>query len=74
MEAEKLIKKIKEFVEEELGSEYEAIITPTMYDPKDLQYNVSFIVMKKVEGGMIPRFNINLKDLVGIQNLRKNDL
>lgn len=74
MEAEELIKKIKIFVEEELGSKYEALITPTMYDPNDLQFDVSFIVLEKVDGGMIPRFNVNLKDLVGIQNLRKNDL
>jgi len=71
MEAEELIKKIKVFVEEELGSEYEALITPTMYDPNDLQYDVSFVVMRKVKKGMIPKFNINVKDLVGINNLRK---
>jgi len=71
MEAEILLKKIKSFVEEELGSDFESIITPTMYDPKDLQYDVSFIMMEKVKGGTIPRFRIDVKDLEGIRNLNK---
>lgn len=71
MEAEELLKKFKKYVEQELGSEYESIITPTMYDPHDLQYNVSFIVMQKIKNGMIPKFHINVKDLIGINNLKK---
>jgi len=42
-----------------------------MYDPRDLQYDVSFIMMEKVKGGTIPRFHINIKDLKGIRNLNK---
>jgi len=71
MEAEELLKKIREFIEEELDSDFEPIITPTMYDPNDKQFDISIIVMEKVEGGTMPRFHINLKDLKRIRNLRK---
>ena len=70
MEAEDLLKYLKECVEK-LDSDYEPIITPTMYDPKDIQYDVTFIMMEKVEGGTIPRFRINVKDLNGIRNLER---
>jgi hypothetical protein len=33
-----------------------------MYDPTKMQYDVSFMVMEKVEGGTIPRFSVNVKD------------
>lgn len=70
MEAEELIKYLKKCCEE-LDGDYEPIITPTLYNPNDLQYDVSFIIMENVKGGTIPRFNINVKDLVGIRNLEK---
>lgn len=77
MEAEELIKKIKKFIEEELGSYYEPIITPTKHNPKDLQFDVSIIVMKRVKDGSIPKFHINVKDLVRINNsikIQTNDI
>jgi len=33
-----------------------------MYDPTQMQYDVSFIIMEKVEGGCMPRFTVNVKD------------
>ena len=62
MNAEELLKYLKKCVED-LNLDYEPIITPTKYDPTKMQYDVSFIIMEKVEGGCIPRFNINVKDL-----------
>jgi len=70
MEAEELLKYLKKCVED-LDLDFEPIITPTMYDPTELQYDVSIIVMEKVEGGAIPRFSIRVKDLEGIRNLHK---
>lgn len=60
--AEELLRYLKKCVED-LNLNGEAIITPTMYNPTELQYDVSFIIMEKVKGGTIPRFNINVKDL-----------
>lgn len=62
MEAEELLKYFKKCAQELLGDNAELIITPTMYDPTKMQYDVSFKIMEKVEGGMIPRFTINVKD------------
>ena len=62
MEAEELLKYLKKCVEEKLGTDFEPIITPTMYDPTKMQYDVSFIIMEKIEGGCIPRFTVNVKD------------
>jgi len=70
MEAEELLKYLKKCVED-LNLDFEPIITPTMYDPTELQYDVSVIVMEKVEGGTIPRFSIRVKDLEGIRNLHR---
>ena len=65
MNSEEILKQIKWFLESEPEfSESELIITPTMYDPTKLQYKVSFIVMEKVEGGRIPRFEITVNDLL----------
>ena len=63
MEAEELLKYFKECVER-LEDDTEAIITPTIYDPTKMQYDVSFVIMEKVDGGTIPRFMINVKDLI----------
>jgi hypothetical protein len=62
MEAEELLKYLKKCVEEKLGADFEPIITPTMYDPTKMQYDVSFIIMEKLIGGTIPRFTVNVKD------------
>jgi hypothetical protein len=65
--AEELLIYLKNCVER-LEDDAEAIITPTMYDPNQLQNDVTFIIMEKVKGGTIPRFKINVKDLEGIRN------
>jgi xylose isomerase len=62
MEAEELLKYLKKCVEEKLGDDANVLITPTMYDPTQMQYDVSFIIMEKVEGGCMPRFTVNVKD------------
>jgi len=62
MEAEELLKYLKKCVEEKLGDDANVLITPIMYDPTQMQYDVSFIIMEKVEGGCMPRFTVNVKD------------
>ena len=62
MEAEELLKYLKKCTEELLGDNVEVLISPTMYDPTKMQYDVSFIIMERVEGGTIPRFTVNVKD------------
>jgi len=71
MNAEELLLYFKECVEKLDIQEFEPIITPTMYDPTELQHDVTIVIMEKVEGGTIPRFSINVKDLEGIRNLRR---
>ena len=71
MDAEKLIKGIRGYIKSLEIDELEPIITPTMYDPDQLQNDVTIMVMEKVEGGTIPRFKINVKDLEGIRNWNK---
>jgi hypothetical protein len=66
--AEELLKYIKICFEDLQLDEFEPIITPTMYDPDQLQNDVTIIITEKVEGGIIPRFSINVKDLEGIRN------
>jgi len=72
MNAEELIIYIKDCIEKLNIKEFESIITPTMYDPKELQHDVTIVVMEKVEGGTMPRFKINVKDLEGIRNRKKH--
>lgn len=67
MEAEELLKYLKKCTEDLLGDNAKVLITPTMYDPFEMQYDVSFIIMEKVEGGTIPRFTVKVKD-----NLKRN--
>lgn len=62
MEAEELIKYLKKCVDD-LDLDYKSVITPIMYDPNVLQYDVCFIIMEKVEDGSIPRFKVNVKDI-----------
>jgi hypothetical protein len=62
MEAEELLIYLKKCVEEKLDDDSDVFITPIMYDPTQMQYDVSFIIMEKVEGGTIPRFTVNVKD------------
>jgi len=69
--AEELLKGIKNYIESLGETDYEPIITPTMYDPEQLQNDVTIIIMQKVKGGSIPRFSINVKDLEGIRNWNK---
>ena len=69
--AEELIKGIRGYIESLEIDELEPIITPTMYDPDQLQNDVTILVLQKVEGGSIPRFKINVKDLEGIRNWNK---
>jgi len=71
MDAEELIKGIRSYIKSLEIDELEPIITPTMYDPDQLQNDVTIMVMEKVEGGVIPRFKINVKDLEGIRNWNK---
>jgi hypothetical protein len=67
MEAEELLIYLKKCTEDLLGDNAEVLITPTKYNPTQRQYDVSFIIMEKVEGGCIPRFTVNVKD-----NTKKN--
>ena len=69
--AEELIKGIRGYIESLEIDDLEPIITPTMYDPEQLQNDVTIVVLQKVEGGSIPRFKINVKDLEGIRNWDK---
>ena len=71
MNAEELLKYFKDCINNLGIREFEPIITPTMYDPDQLQNDVTIIIMEKVEGGTIPRFKINVKDLEGIRNWNK---
>ena len=69
--AEELLKYIKICIEDLDIERFESLITPTMYDPDQLQNDVTIMIMEKVEGGTIPRFKINVKDLEGIRNWNK---
>jgi hypothetical protein len=71
LNAEELLKYLKDCIEILEDDDYESIITPTMYDPTELQNDVTIIIMERVEGGTIPRFKINVKDLEAIR-LQKN--
>jgi hypothetical protein len=62
MEAEELLKYLKKCTEDLLGDNAKVLITPTMYDPTKMQYDVSFIIMEKVEGGCIPRLQVRVTD------------
>jgi len=69
--AEELLLLLRGCVEKLDIKKYESFVTPTMYDPDQLQNDVTFIVMEKVKGGTIPRFKVNVKDLEGIRNWNK---
>jgi len=74
MDAEKLLKYLKKCVEDLNIKEYNVLTSPTMYDPTELQNDVSFFVMEKVKGGSIPRFRIDVKDLEAIRQIKDNEL
>ena len=59
MEAEELIKIIKEKLDKEL-IDFE--ITPLMYDPIKMQYKVSLGIMEKCLPGLVKRFTITVDD------------
>jgi len=71
LNAEELLKYFKLCIEDLQLDGFEPIITPTMYDPDQLQNDVTIIITEKVKGGLIPRFEINVKDLEGIRNWNK---
>ena len=69
--AEELLLLLRGCVEKLDIKKYEPLVSPTMYDPDQLQNDVTIIVMEEVEGGTIPRFKVNVKDLEGIRNWNK---
>ena len=71
MNAEELLIYLRKSIDALGIQEFEPIITPTMYDPEQLQNDVTIVIMEKIEGGTIPRFKINVKDLEGIRNWNK---
>ena len=48
--------------------EFEPIITPTMYDPTELQNEVTMIIMEQVGDDTKPKFRIDVKDLESLRN------
>lgn len=75
MNAEELLKYLEKCVND-LDLDFEPIITPTMYDPREMQEDVRIVVMKPYikDGeliGTVPKFEIAVRDLERIRNLRK---
>ena len=72
MNAEELIIYLKECIkkldESSDDLEFEPIITPTMYDPTELQNDVSMIIMEQVGDDTIPKFRVDVKDLEALRN------
>lgn len=62
MNAEELLIYLKECVDSLKDDNIETHILPTTGNPTEQQYNVSFIVMEKIEAGQVPRFTVNVKD------------
>lgn len=60
MEAEELLKYLKDCVDILEDDSIETHILPTKGDPTEIQNNVSFIVLEKVDGGMIPKLMVNV--------------
>ena len=71
MNAEELIIYLKDCVKMLEDSNIEPIILPTKGDPTLPQHEVSFIIMEKVEGGQIPRFHVDVKDLEVMRKEKK---
>jgi len=75
MNAEELIIYIRDCIKKLDEStddlQFEPIITPTMYDPKEIQNDVTIIVMEQVGDDTIPKFRIDVKDLEAIRNRKK---
>lgn len=72
MNAEELLKYLRKCVEDLNIKEFKVLITPTMYDPNELQNDVSIGILEEVKGGYIPRFTINVKDVEAIRLIEKN--
>lgn len=75
MNAEELLKYLKKCVEE-LEEDTEVLVTATMYNPTELQNDVSFLIMENVKNGdeiigTFPRFKINVSDLEAIRKIKK---
>ena len=72
MNAEELIIYLKECIKELDESsddlQFEPIITPTMYDPRELQNDVSMIIMEQVGDDTTPKFRVDVKDLEALRN------
>lgn len=72
MNAEELLIYIKDCIKklDESSDElqFEPIITPTIYDPKELQNEVTIIVMEQVGDDTKPKFRIDVKDLEALRN------
>jgi hypothetical protein len=63
MNAEELLIFLKDCLESADDEKNEFHILPTTGDPTKPQPKVSFIVMKKVRGGRIPKFIVHVEDL-----------
>jgi len=59
MNVEKLVSSIKGF----LHSNPELSNSPTMYDPDDLDKNMSFAVVNKDKEGVYRKFMVNVKEV-----------
>ena len=62
MNAEELLIYIKDFVET-LHIDGEVVILPTTGNPNEQQNDVTIMILEDVEGGAIPKYSINVKDL-----------
>lgn len=71
MNAEELIIYIKDCINVAGYKNLEPIITPTTGDPKELQHDVTIIVMEQIGDDTIPRFRIDVKDLEALRNKKK---
>ena len=69
--AEELIKYIRDCIEKLEDNEFEPIVTPTMYDPTELQNEVTIIVMEQVGDDTKPKFRIDVKDLEALRNQKR---
>lgn len=75
MTVERILKHIEKYLKEDktldfdnIPSNIEIHILPTMGDPTQPQDKVSLIIFEKVKNGMIPRFQVT------VENFLKNNL
>jgi len=69
--AEELIRYIRDCIEKLEDNEFEPIITPTMYDPTDLQDEVTIIVMEQIGDDTKPKFRIDVIDLEALRKKKR---